>query len=71
MKRKNVLILTNIFPPACNQRMGYLCRYLPALGWNPIVMSEFLPLNIYADLAKNQNVTDINYYFSEIKTGQF
>lgn len=67
---KNILILCDDFPPVSNPRMGYLCRYLPALGWNPIVVTEFLPQNIYADLAKGQNAVYINYYFSDNKLVQ-
>ena len=67
---KNVLILCDIFPPAFSPRMGYLCKYLPALGWNPIIITEYSPQNIYKNLAENQDVTYINYYWSKNKICQ-
>ncbi|MDR0871877.1 MAG: glycosyltransferase [Prevotellaceae bacterium] len=69
---KNILILCDDFPPVSNPRMGYLCKYLPELGWNTIVVTEFLPYkNLYRGLAEGQNVTYINYYFSKNKFWQF
>lgn len=64
---KNVLILCDAFPPAFNPRMGYLCKYLPELGWNPIVITEYTPQNIYQNLSENINITYINYFWSKNK----
>lgn len=35
-----VLIVCDLFPPAFAPRMGYLCKYLPELGWEPVVLTE-------------------------------
>jgi hypothetical protein len=65
---KNVLIVCDAFPPAFNPRMGYLCKYLPVYGWNPVIITEYSPQNFYKDLAKMEaNVTCINYYRSKNK----
>ena len=64
---KTVLCLCDSFPPAFNPRMGYLCKYLPEFGWKPIVLTEYSPQNIYANLHENQEVTRINYYWSKNK----
>ena len=69
-KMKNVLLLCDSFPPAFNPRMGYLCKYLPEYGWKPIIVTEYSPQNIYADLHENQDVTRINYYWSKNKIWQ-
>lgn len=66
-KMKNVLILCDAFPPAFNPRMGYLCKYLREYGWNPIIITEYTPQNIYENLAEGQDVTYINYYCSNNK----
>ena len=67
---KNILILCDAFPPDFAPRMGYLCKYLRNLGWNPIIITEYSPRNIFPDLAKKQNVTYINFYFSKNKLWQ-
>ena len=67
---KNVLILSNTFPPAFNPRMGYLCKYLADFGWNPIIIADSPAQNIYPDLAKNHDITYINYELSENKFWQ-
>ncbi|MDR0797069.1 MAG: hypothetical protein LBE79_13635 [Tannerella sp.] len=60
---KKILILCDIFPPAFAPRMGYLCKYLPGLGWEPIVISEYIPQNIFRELSTYcPNTTFINYY---------
>jgi glycosyltransferase involved in cell wall biosynthesis len=69
-KMKNVLLLCDSFPPAFNPRMGYLCKYLPELGWKPIIVTEYSPQNIYANLHENQDITRINYYWSKSKVWQ-
>ena len=69
-KMKNVLLLCDSFPPAFNPRMGYLCKYLPEYGWKPIIVTEYSPQNIYANLHENQAITRINYYWSKNKIWQ-
>ena len=62
---KKVLIICDSFPPDHAPRMGYLCKYLPVYGWEPIIITEFIPKYIYEELAKkNQNATYINYCYS-------
>ena len=63
---RKVLIICDIFPPAFAPRMGYLCNYLPEFGWEPVVITEYIPQRIYEKLSKNcQHVTYVNYYHSE------
>ena len=40
---KRVLIVCDLFPPAFGPRMGYLCKYLKPLGWEPVVVTERVP----------------------------
>ena len=44
------MIITEVFPPAFNPRMGYLVKYLPEYGWD-------------ADIITNNIVKDNNYKF--------
>lgn len=37
---KKVLIITEVFPPAFNPRMGYLARYLSAFRWDADIITE-------------------------------
>ena len=63
---KKVLVICDIFPPAFAPRMGYLCKYLPEYGWEPVVVTEYIPQNIYKELSTHcREVTYINYYHSE------
>ena len=64
---KKVLIVCDTFPPAFAPRMGYLCKYLPVYGWEPVVITEYHPQCIYERLAGNNDVTYINYYQSKNK----
>ena len=65
---KKVLIICDSFPPAFAPRMGYLCKYLPVYGWEPVIITEFVSQNIYEELVTNNtNVTYINYYQSNNK----
>ena len=68
--KKNVLLLCDAFPPAFNPRMGYLCKYLSELGWQPVIVAEYLPQNIYENLVQTHDITYINYYWSRNKTVQ-
>jgi glycosyltransferase involved in cell wall biosynthesis len=62
---KTILILCDAFPPSFAPRMGYLCKYLKQSGWNPIIVTEYVPGNIFPNLAAGQNATYINFYFSK------
>ena len=62
---KNILILCDAFPPAFNPRMGYLCKYLPENGYNPIVISEQSNQRIFNNLSNIQNVNYINFYWNK------
>ena len=35
-----ILLLTEVFPPAFNPRMGYLVKYLKEYGWEVVVVTE-------------------------------
>jgi len=70
INKKNILILCDAFPPAFNPRMGYLCKYLAEWGWNPVIITEYLPQDIYKNLVQDHDVTYINYYWSKNKTVQ-
>ena len=65
---KNILIFCDSFPPAFAPRMGYLCKYLQIFGYNPTIISEYSPQNMYENLAEGQDVSYINFYFSKNKT---
>lgn len=42
LRKKRVLILCDLFPPAFGPRMGYLTKYLSDCGWEAIVITEFV-----------------------------
>ncbi|MDR0700155.1 MAG: glycosyltransferase [Tannerella sp.] len=62
MKKKSVLILCDIFPPAFGPRMGYLCKYLQRNGWKPVVVTEFIDENFFSFLEGCAEVSYIHYY---------
>ena len=62
MNKKSVLIVCDLFPPAFGPRMGYLCKYLPLNGWNPVVITEKVDEKTFAFLAKDIDVTYISFY---------
>lgn len=64
---KKVLIICDTFPPAFAPRMGYLCRYMYSLGWEPIVLTEDADENTFTFLANECPVTYINYYTASRK----
>ena len=65
---RKILVLCDFFPPAFAPRMGYLCKYLPEYGWEPVVITEYFPQHIYKELSENcQNITYVNYYHSNNK----
>lgn len=59
---KKVLILCDLFPPAFGPRMGYLCKYIRSMGWEPVVITEAVNENMFDFLAGECPVTYINYY---------
>ena len=60
---KRVLIICDIFPPAFGPRMGYLCKYLRAEGWEPVVLTEQVTdEHAFGFLANSCEVTYVNYY---------
>ncbi len=70
MERKKILILCDCFPPFLAPRMGYLCKYLPELGWEPIIITELMPQSLSKELSNSNNITYINYYLSDNKITQ-
>lgn len=63
--KKKILILCDAFPPAFAPRMGYLCKNMIAWGWEPTIITEYLPQNIYPDLAADMSVKYIHYYHAK------
>lgn len=59
-----VLILCDMFPPAFAPRMGYLCKYMKRAGWQPVVVTEYIPENMFAFLTRLVPVTYIKYFHS-------
>lgn len=59
---KKVLIICDLFPPAFGPRMGYLCKYMGAFGWEPTVVTEAVDEQTFAFLAGTCPVTYVNYY---------
>lgn len=61
---KKVLILCDLFPPAFGPRMGYVCKYLKAYGWEPVVLTEAVDDTTFSFLSDTCPVTYVNYYSS-------
>jgi len=59
---KKVLIICDLFPPAFGPRMGYLCKYLKGLGWQPVVLTEAIKDNTFTFLANECKVHYIQFY---------
>lgn len=57
-----VLIMCDLFPPAFGPRMGYLCKYLVEMGWEPVVLTEATEDKTFAFLAGHCPVTRVNFY---------
>ena len=64
---KKVLIICDLFPPAFGPRMGYLCKYIRAFGWEPAVVTEEVDEKTFTFLAGNCPVASVNYYPSHGK----
>lgn len=62
MELKKVLLLCDAFPPAFAPRMGYLCKYLRSLGWDPFIITEQIDKNIDPILAQGQSVKYVKIY---------
>jgi len=48
-----VLILSDLFPPAFGPRMGYLCKYIKQNGWEPTVITEYIPDKTFSFLLED------------------
>lgn len=59
---KRVLILCDLFPPAFGPRMGYLCKYLRPLGWEPVVVTERVPSGGFEMLSQTCEVHSVDFY---------
>lgn len=60
---KRVLIICDLFPPAFGPRMGYLCKYIRAEGWEPMVLTEQVTdEHAFGFLEGSCEVTYVNYY---------
>ena len=59
---KKILIICDFFPPDTAPRMGYLCKYLPELGWEPVIIAEKVNQNLFPALIGNQAVRYVNFY---------
>lgn len=57
-----ILILCDLFPPAFGPRMGYLCKYMKRAGWEPVVITEYIPDKTFSFLTGDIDVTYIHYY---------
>lgn len=58
---KKVLILCDLFPPAFGPRMGYLCKYIRAYGWEPIVLTQAVDEPTFTFLTGTCPVTYLSY----------
>lgn len=59
---KKVLILCDAFPPAFAPRMGYLCKYLKNSCWEPTVVAEAVPGDLFSFLTNTCPVHFVNFY---------
>jgi hypothetical protein len=58
---KKVLILTEVFPPAFNPRMGYLVKYLPEFDWDAdIITLNTLKENNYKFLVGKNKIVRVD-----------
>jgi glycosyltransferase involved in cell wall biosynthesis len=57
-----ILILCDLFPPAFGPRMGYLCKYLRRAGWEPVVITEYVPGGTFAFLNGEASTVRIRFY---------
>jgi glycosyltransferase involved in cell wall biosynthesis len=58
---RKVLLLTEVFPPAFNPRMGYLVRYLSAFDWDADIITEnIIQENNFKSLIGNNKIVRVN-----------
>ncbi len=62
MKKKNILLICDLFPPAFGPRMGYLCKYLKGTEWQATVFTEQINDQTFSFLEGNCPVTYVNFY---------
>ena len=60
--KKRVLIICDLFPPSFGPRMGYLCKYLKQLGWEPVVLTEELTDETFLFLSEECEVKRVNFF---------
>jgi glycosyltransferase involved in cell wall biosynthesis len=51
-----------MFPPAFGPRMGYLCKYLKQAGWEPTVITEYIPDETFAFLKGDTEVVYLRFH---------
>ena len=68
MKKKRVLIICDLFPPSFGPRMGYLCKYLKQLGWEPVALTEELNDSTFSFLSEECEVRRVNFFPASNKT---
>jgi glycosyltransferase involved in cell wall biosynthesis len=67
---KKVLIITEVFPPAFNPRMGYLVKYLPEFGWDAdIITNNTVKNNNYKFLVGNNRIVRVNLKHTDTPNG--
>ena len=67
---KKVLLLTEVFPPAFNPRMGYLVKYLPEFEWDAdIIAINTLKENNYKFLVGNNKIVRVELKYSDTPHG--
>lgn len=60
---RKVLIICDLFPPSFGPRMGYLCKYLPLYGWQPVVLTETVKdEHAFTFLRGETPVTYVDFY---------
>jgi glycosyltransferase involved in cell wall biosynthesis len=63
---KKVLLLTEVFPPAFNPRMGYLVKNLPEFGWDAdIITINTLKENNFKFLVGENKITRVDLKYSD------
>lgn len=67
MSMKSVLIICDVFPPVFAPRMGYLYENLQKLGWQPLVITEYIDQQLYPNPSKAENITYIKFYKAKHK----
>ncbi|MDD4516520.1 glycosyltransferase [Massilibacteroides sp.] len=62
MKKKKLLIICDLFPPAFGPRMGYLVKYMSSFGWDVEVITEKVKEDMFAFIADKNKIHYIDYY---------